>query len=73
MWSCCSLSYYFIGYYLIYLPGNVYNNTFGSGGSEVLAVLCGGIMYSYLAAKKSFLISFSISITGGLLILFIGN
>lgn len=73
MWSCCSLCYYFIGYYLIYLPGNVYKNTFGSSGSEMVSVFCGGIMYSFFLAKKSFFISFTISLVGGLLILMIGN
>lgn len=67
------MCYYFIGYYIIYLPGNVYRNTFGSGCSEVVAVTCGGILYSFFAAKKSFQISYVVSILGGILILWVGH
>jgi len=70
IWSACSLTYYMIGYYLVYLPGNIYNNTFASTAAELLAVTCGGIIYGTFFAKKTFTISFGVSLLGGLLIVF---
>ena len=73
LWSACSFCYYLSGYYLIYLPGNIFNNTYSSSSSEMVAVITTGLIYGYLKSKKIFIISFSISLIGSLLILIIGN
>lgn len=62
-----------IEYYIIYMPGDVYNNSFGASIAEILSVLCGGFLYKYLSAQKTFVISFALSLVGGLLILLLGS
>lgn len=73
MWACCSFSYYMVIFYLKYLPGNIYNNSFASSGTDCIAVLFGGLFYSKLGIKKTFSLLFSCSVIGGLLIIFIGQ
>ena len=58
---------------MIYLPGNIFNNSYSSSGSELVAVTTAGLIYGYLKAKKIFIISFTTALVGSLLILFIGN
>lgn len=73
MWATASMLYYFISYYLIYLPGNVYNNTYASGAAELIATIFGGVLIKYLNAKWSFFISNVIALVGGLMIMFLGT
>lgn len=73
LWVMSSMLYYFMSYYLIYLPGNTYTNTYSAGGAEVVAVFFGGVLAQNMSARWSFFISNSISLTGGLLILFLGE
>lgn len=73
MWACCSFSYYMVIFYLKYLPGDIYVNTLASGGTDMIAVVCGGALYSRFGIKKTFTFLFSMSVTGGLLIIFLGE
>ena len=73
IWSSTNLCYYMIEYYIIYMPGDVYNNSFGASIAEIGSVLAGGFLYKYLSAKKTFVISFALSLIGGLLILILGS
>ena len=57
-------------YYVIYLPGNVYTNTYSSGFAEVAACFLGGVLIKFCNPKCAFAVSNSISLIGGLLILF---
>jgi len=65
--------YYFMSYYLIYLPGNVYNNTYASGAAEIAATLFGGVLIKVCNARWAFVISNTVALAGGLCILFFGN
>lgn len=73
MWSMASMLYYFMSYYLIYLPGNTYNNCYASGGAEIIATLFGGVLIKVCNARWAFFISNTIAFLGGLCILFFGN
>ena len=73
MWAMASILYYFMSYYLVFLPGDVYNNTYASGSAELAATLFGGVLIKFLNAKWSFFISNLIALVGGLLILILGN
>jgi len=72
LWAMSSMLYYFMSYYLIYLPGNTYVNTYASASAELVSVLCGGVLIKVLPAKWAFCVSNTISLIGGLLILFLG-
>jgi MFS transporter, OCT family, solute carrier family 22 (organic cation transporter), member 4/5 len=72
MWMCCSFSYYMIIFYLKYLPGDIYNNSLSSSGTDLVASICGGALYSKLGIKKSFTFLWIISTVGGLVIIFLG-
>lgn len=54
------------------MPGNIYNNAFASGGSELVAVALGGYLYGKLGIKLSFTLLFALSSVGGICILFLG-
>lgn len=73
MWSACSFTYYMISFQLKYLPGNIYSNSFASGGSELIAIMIAGLLYAKLGIKLSFVLSFGISTVGGVCILCIGE
>ena len=69
----CSFSYYMIIYYLKYLPGDIYTNTFSSSGTDMMACLAAGILYKKLGLKKTFTILLTFSVIGGLLIIMFGT
>lgn len=71
-WSAVSFCYYMIAYQMNDLPGNIYNNALASSASEFLAYILGGVLYKALNIKKSFILLYSISVVGSLLILFYG-
>jgi OCT family organic cation transporter-like MFS transporter 4/5 len=73
MWTVASMLYYFMSYYVIYLPGNVYNNTYASGAAEIVATLFGGVLLKIVNIRWAFFISNSVALFGGLLILFFGH
>ena len=70
--SSASFCYYLLGYYIVYLPGDIYNNALAAAASEIAGVLFGGVLYAFLRAEKTFLISFLISVSGAFLILLLG-
>ena len=72
LWAMSSMLYYFMSYYLIYLPGNTYVNTYSSAAAELVSVLIGGVLVKVLPAKWAFFVANSVSLIGGLLILFFG-
>lgn len=73
MWAACSFGFYMIIFYLKYLPGNIYNNSLASGFTDLVAVICGGWLYSRFGIKKSFTFLFSLSVIGGIIIIFLGE
>lgn len=73
MWAACSFGYYMIIFYLKYLPGNIYNNSLSSGGTDLVAVLCGGYLYGRFGIRKSFTFLFTLSVIGGTIIIFLGD
>lgn len=73
MWACCSFTYYMIAFQLKYLPGNIYNNNLASTVSEFGAIILSGFMYQKLGLKLSYTILLSISVVGGIFILFLGT
>lgn len=73
MWANCSFSYYMIVYYLKYLPGNIYNNSFASGCSDLIAIVLAGVLYSRYGLRNSFTFLLALSVLGGTLIICLGT
>ena len=72
MWAMASVNYYLMSYYIIYLPGNTYTNTYAAGIAEIAAIFFGGVLIKVCSAKWAFVISNSIAFIGGLCILMLG-
>lgn len=72
MWMMASTLYYFMSYYVIYLPGNTWTNNYASGGAELVGTLFGGLMIKYASIKMGFIVSNVIALVGGLMIMFLG-
>lgn len=73
MWAACSFGYYMIIFYLKYLPGNIYNNSLSSGGTDLIAVVFSGVLYGKLGLRKTVTGLFTLSTIGGLMIIFLGE
>lgn len=73
VWISVIFTYYLISYNVKYLPGNVFENSLAISISNVVASLATGTVYGPLKFKKTFLLSFTVSTVGGLLILFLGD
>lgn len=54
-----------------YLEGNIFVNFYIFGAAGIIAVLLGGVFFSWYGLKKSFIISFWMSIIGNVGILVI--
>jgi hypothetical protein len=70
MWSMVGFATYILHFQLKYLHGNIFENTNYIAISEVIAILFGGFIYSFMGGlKATYSLAFCISIVGGLGIL----
>jgi len=69
MWTASSFDYYFITFFLKYIPGNIYVNTSISSISEIIAYCFSGSLMKILGIKMSYLIAWVIATTGGILMI----
>ncbi len=72
-WTSSSFNYYIMTFYLKYIPGNVYTNTSLSCIAEVIAYVGSGIVMDIFGVKLSFMISFILAATGGILLVIFFN
>jgi len=68
-WSASSINFYTANFYMPYVPGDVFVNTFYSSLSENVANLSSGIIFGMLAIRPSFFIGYAMAAIGGLLIM----
>ena len=68
-WSTSIVNFYTINYYMPYVPGDVYLNTFYSSLSENVANLTFGAIQPLLGVKPSFLAGYIAAVIGALLIM----
>jgi hypothetical protein len=68
IWLATSFGYYLI-LSLINTFEDVYTSGITSSASEIVAYVLSGLIYNRIGVKKSFIIAFSISTLGGILIL----
>lgn len=71
MWTQGSFNQFLLSAQMKYLEGNIFVNFYIFGAAGIVAVLIGGSAYSRLGLKKSYIISFVMSIIGtiGMLII----
>mgnify|MGYP002636807224 CR=1 FL=1 len=60
-------------FYMKYLPGNIYSNTFSACITNIIAQLSAGAIYKKFGLKKTFTGLFCMSITGAFVIIFLGT
>ena len=73
LFIACTYNYYMINFYLKYVGGNIFVNVILSTISENIAYNVGSCMESKLGLKKSFVLSFAISIVFGFPLIFWEN
>lgn len=64
-WVGSSFDYYFISFFMKYVPGNIFINTAASSAAELTAYIISAFAMSFLGFKVSFLIGFSLASAGG--------
>lgn len=71
VWLAASFDYYLINF-LVNTFEQVYLSALLSGMSEIVAYLCGGILYARFGLKASIASSFTLASVAGVVILFVG-
>lgn len=64
-WSSVTFGYYLIGYYLKYIPGDIYTNVMLSSLAEVLACFFSGVVSSKYGIKATMILSFAMATVFG--------
>ena len=68
-WSTSSINFYTVNFYMPYVPGDVFVNTFYSCLSENVANLMSGFIFAMLSIRPSFFMGYVVAAIGGLLIM----
>ena len=71
LWSISSFDYYLISFFMKYIPGNIFINASFSTIAEIVATMTSGFVYKFFGPKTAFVLCFTISAVGGILIAFI--
>ena len=71
VWLASSFDYYLINF-LVNTFEQVYLSALLSGFSEIIAYMCGGILYARIGLKYSIACCFTLASGAGLVILFVG-
>ena len=72
IWTCTSVSYFLLGFYIRRLPGDVFYNYYTSAVADTIGILFYASLYKCLKDKWTFYISFLTTILGALLIMLVG-
>jgi hypothetical protein len=73
IWAVSSFGSYFIKYSIKNLPGDFFMNNLVSAISDIILVTISGVLYAKLGLRLVFMTFFLFSMTGGLLIIFLGD
>lgn len=69
MWCSSSFSSYLLNYMNKYLEGSIFENHYSEGIAGCIACLIGASIYAKLGKKISFVLSFTLALIGGIVIL----
>eukprot|EP00347_Sterkiella_histriomuscorum_P021166 403334998 len=70
-WSASSFTYYMVGFYIKYIPGDIFQNVMISSLSESIACLISGFLALLLGTKNTLIMCFLIGGTFGLALAFV--
>ena len=73
LWCVTWFDYYIFKFQLKYLPGNIFHNFTTDACAQIVAIIGSGIVYRQLKFKKTMTILFTISMSGGFCVLFLGH
>ena len=72
-WSASSFTYYMVGFYIKYIPGDIFQNVIISSVSEALACLISGFIALVIGTKNTLLLCFIIGGVFGLALAFLDD
>ena len=70
-WSAASFCYYMIGFYLKYIPGDVFTNIMVASLSEFFSCIISGMMAHKIGLTRSLGISFTLGLVAAIPLVFI--
>ncbi|CDW80967.1 organic cation [Stylonychia lemnae] len=70
-WASSTFTYYMVGFYIKYIPGDIFNMVIVSSMAELFACLISGVVSGYVGTKKCLFSSFLMGGVFGILIIFI--
>ena len=73
LWTVVGFNYYVLVYFVKYMPGTIYVNSYVLSIAELIGILLSLYLYKCLNVKLSFVVGFGISLAGGLLLLMMGS
>jgi Na+/melibiose symporter-like transporter len=72
-WMASTVCFYIIGFYIKYIPGNVFSNIIVTSIADALSSIGAGVAGEYLGAKKTLFMSFSLAALAGMGLIFAGD
>ena len=73
VWITSSFNFYLISFRLKYIKGDIFVNTYVSAGSELPAIILGGLFYQKLGLKFSLCLFFIIALLGSICLLILSD
>jgi hypothetical protein len=71
IWSAYIINFYIIAFYLKYFPGDIYQNSFTMGISDVASFIIAGVIIKRMSMKTALILSLTVAATGATLYLFL--
>lgn len=65
-WAACAFSYYMVGFYVKYIPGDIYTNVIIAQISDVSSSFIGGYIANRIGSKQTLILSFATASVFGL-------
>jgi len=72
-WMASAVCFYIIGFYIKYIPGNVFSNIVITSIADALSSIGAGLVAEYIGAKKTLFMSFSLAALAGFALIFAGD
>ena len=69
-WCASTVCFYIIGFYIKYVPGNVFSNIIITSIADALSSVGAGLVAQNCGAKKTLFLSFSLAAVAGMALIF---
>ena len=70
-WCASTVCFYIIGFYIKYIPGNVFSNIIITSIADALSSVGAGLVAQNCGAKKTLFLSFSLAAVAGMALIFV--